>query len=591
MSNISNIKSPFRLSATPFVSVYGENYRDKSVQPSTSWGRSFNAGMDVKYGINDAFTLDMTLIPDFGQARSDNQVLNLSPFEVRFDENRQFFTEGLELFNKGGLFYSRRVGGRPLHFWDVENQLSETEEIISNPVQTQLINATKVSGRTTKGLGVGVFNALSAKTSATIRDNETGTERSVETSPLTNYNVTVFDQNLKNNSYITFINTNVLRFGDDYEANVTGAQFELKNKANSYSIRGVGALSQKYFSEKTDLGHRYSVGLRKTSGKIQAGLFYNEESDTYDPNDLGFINNNNERSYEMYVEFNQTKAFGPFNSGGLGLWSEYSRLYSPNVYTDYKINFWAYARTKKFWHVNMFTYHEPITTYDYFETRTEGRFYKSPPFNMMGWSIGSDRRKKLAFGIYGNLRKHNEAGRYRWFLGVEPRFRANDKLNFSWEITNSIVNNDVGYVTKVGDKEEDIIFGIRKRKTLENIFKTNYNFNPNMALTFRMRHYWSRVKYNEDGFYLLKEDGTLRNSDYIGSHDNNFNAFTIDMVYRWRFAPGSDIYIVWKNSIFNNNEEAEIGYGDNLKDLFDAPQSNSLSVKLIYYLDYDLLKK
>jgi len=590
VSNISNIKSPFRLSATPFVAVYGENYKDKSASPSTSWGRSFNAGMDVKYGINDAFTLDMTLIPDFGQARSDNQVLNLSTFEVRFDENRQFFTEGLELFNKGGLFYSRRVGGRPLKFWDVEGQLGATEEIINNPNQTQLINATKVSGRTTKGLGIGVFNAVSASTSATIRDTETGEERSFETSPLTNYNVTVFDQNLKNNSYATLINTNVTRFGNAYEANVTGGEFELKNKANSYSIRARGALSQKYYANRTDLGHKMSLGVRKTNGKISAGLFYSQESDDYDPNDLGFLNNNNERSFDAYVEYNQNKPFGIFNSGGIGFSPEYSRLYKPNVFTDFSMNFWAYGQTKSFWRFNVFTYHEPITTYDYFEARTVGRFYRFPSSNMMGWYMGSDRRKKLAFGFYGNFRKYNEPGRNRVYFGIEPRFRVNDKLNFSWEITNFILNNDVGYVNKIGDAEEDVIFGIRQRKTLENIFNANYNFNPNMALTFRMRHYWSRVNYKENGFYLLNENGTLGHSDYLDNHDNNFNAFTVDMVYRWRFAPGSDIFIVWKNSIFNSNELADIGFGKNLEDLRGAPQSNSLSLKIIYYLDYDLLK-
>ena len=60
--------------------------------------------MDVKYGINESFTLDMTLIPDFGQVGFDNQVLNLSPFEVQYDEKRPFFTEGTELFEKGYLF-------------------------------------------------------------------------------------------------------------------------------------------------------------------------------------------------------------------------------------------------------------------------------------------------------------------------------------------------------------------------------------------------------------------------------------------------------------------------------------------------------
>ena len=70
----------------------------------------------MKWGINESFTLDATLVPDFGQVQSDNQVLNLSPFEVQFNENRQFFTEGTELFNKGNLFYSRRVGATPIGF-------------------------------------------------------------------------------------------------------------------------------------------------------------------------------------------------------------------------------------------------------------------------------------------------------------------------------------------------------------------------------------------------------------------------------------------------------------------------------------------
>jgi len=188
-----------------------------------------------------------------------------------------------------------------------------------------------------------------------------------------------------------------------------------------------------------------------------------------------------------------------------------------------------------------------------------------------------------------NVRKHNEAGRNRVFFGIEPRYRVNDKLNFSVELTNEIQNNDVGFVNKIGVNEEDIIFGIRKRKTLINLFNTNYNFNPNMALTFRMRHYWSRVQYDDNDFRLLNQDGTLGATNYIGDHDNNFNAFTIDMVYRWRFAPGSDIFVVWKNSIFNSDALGEITFGDNLNNLWDAPQTNSLSLKIIYYLDYDLL--
>ena len=590
ISNIKNIKSPIRLSATPFIAVYGENHRDPSAASTTTWGRSFNAGMDLKYGINDAFTLDMTLIPDFGQARSDNQVLNLSPFEVQFDENRQFFTEGLELFNKGNLFYSRRVGGTPINFYEVENQLTPTEEIINNPQQTQLINASKVSGRTQKGLGIGVFNAVSAKEYATVKDNETGIERTIQTSPITNYNVTVFDQNLKNNSYITLINTNVKRFSEDYDANVTGVVFELKNKDNSYSLRGNTALSQKYFTDETDLGHKYSLGLRKTSGKLQGGITYLEESDTYDPNDLGFLGNNNERSVQAWVEYMQFQPFGKFNRAGVGVWQQYERLYEPNAYAEYGLNFFAWAQTKSFWNLNAFTYHEPFKIYDYFEARTPGRFYELPTSNFFGININSDERKKLAFGFFGRYGKRNEAGRYSILFGIAPRYRVNDKLNFSLDIQNYIFKNDVGFVNKLEEGDQtDIIFGVRNINTLENTFNTNYNFSPTMALTFRLRHYWSRVQYN--GFNLLEEDGLLGATDYNDIHDNNFNAFTIDMVYRWRFSPGSDLFIVWKNAIFNSDELSTIGYLDNIDNLRRAPQTNSLSLKFIYYIDYQMLEK
>jgi len=112
LTGVRDIKAPLRLSATPFVAAYANNAYNQSSGPRSSWTYPWSIGMDLKYGINEAFTLDATVIPDFGQVRSDQNVLNLSPFEVRFNENRQFFTEGTELFNKGGLFYSRIKGAK-----------------------------------------------------------------------------------------------------------------------------------------------------------------------------------------------------------------------------------------------------------------------------------------------------------------------------------------------------------------------------------------------------------------------------------------------------------------------------------------------
>ena len=66
--------------------------------------------MDIKYGINDAFTLDAILIPDFGQTKFDSVELNLSAFEQQFSENRPFFTRRNRFIQQGGLLYSRRIG-------------------------------------------------------------------------------------------------------------------------------------------------------------------------------------------------------------------------------------------------------------------------------------------------------------------------------------------------------------------------------------------------------------------------------------------------------------------------------------------------
>jgi hypothetical protein len=170
--NISNIKPPLRLQFSPYFSVYANHFpQNKPGQKNLT--SQVNGGLDVKYGINQAITLDATLIPDFGQVQSDNQVLNLTPFEVKFNDYRNFFTEGTELFSKGNLFYSRRIGGSPIHLYDVYNQTDSNETVVKNPAESKLINATKISGRMQNGLGIGILNAVTKEQYATIENMDT----------------------------------------------------------------------------------------------------------------------------------------------------------------------------------------------------------------------------------------------------------------------------------------------------------------------------------------------------------------------------------------------------------------------------------
>ncbi len=593
LKNIKNIKPPVRLSFSPYFSVYAQHHHDANENPANSTGYSYNGGMDVKYGINDAFTLDMTLIPDFGQVQSDDQVLNLSPFEVRFSENRPFFTEGLEMFQKGGIFYTRRVGGSPVGLGDAFDGISDQEELISFDQVPQLYNATKVSGRNKKGLGIGIFNAIEAPTSAIIKNYETGEEREVKTSPLTNYSVIVLDQNLKNNSYVSLINTNVWRQGAKfYDANVVALDFELKNKEQRFGIGGEAAYSlQSYSNSDDNTGYKFEISAGKISGNHTYWLEYEEESPNFNPNDLGFLRSPNSRGIEFGNSYNVFKPFWVLNRADFWVNLNYNRIVEPDAFTGFRINTGFWAETNKFWGYNMWFNHS-FDSYDYFEPRVAGRFIKTPKITNGGIWMGSDNRKKLRMEFSSFVYNLNEKNRWGYNISLGPRYRINNNFTIGMSNRYFIQFDDTGYVTH---NDDNIIFGKRDRLTIENRLSARYNFTEKVGLDFRVRHYWVKGTYN--GYYNLEENGELiENRDYIEDNDFSFSQFNIDLNFNWRFAPGSDIFIVWKNNISGSQSASSadfnsLNYFDGINNLSKYPQDNSISLRVVYYIDYLQLKK
>ena len=590
MKGIESIDPPLRLSVTPYLSGYLEKYSENN-----SWGTSFNGGMDLKYGINESFTLDMTLIPDFGQIQSDDVILNLSPFEVRYHEKRPFFTEGTELFNKGNIFYSRRVGSKPRGFDKPEDDLQEQEEVIENPVESKLINATKVSGRTNKGLGIGFFNAMTGKMHAIIQNTESGEKRKYLTQPFTNYNMLVFDQSLKNNSYVSLANTNVWRnaYKDElfYTANVTATDFNIFDKSNIYSVRGQAALSQKYYdSLDTDLGYRLFLEMGKTGGVIRAEYQTEIISDSYDPNDMGFERNRNEMTHQGTFSYNIFKPVGIIQNSQNSLEIQYRGQYKPFKFSELELVLDSFTSFMNFWYTHVDFEYTPLGTHDFYEPRVDGRSYYRYPTLTFSNFISSDRRKK----IYGRIRfevarTFSPYDQKAFEIGIEPTFRLSNRLQFTFDTRYSKMINDIGYVN-INSAEDSIYFGMRDNITLSNTIESSFIFTNRSYLTFRLRHYWSRADY-QDKYYLLQEDGYLNPVSYSENHDINFNIFNIDMVYVWRFAPGSEMSIVWKNSIYSEQSEIVNDYFDNLKNTFNSPVVNSLSLKILYYLDYQYLKR
>jgi len=590
LTGIESVNPPLRLSVTPYLSGYLE--KDSELK---QWGTSINGGMDLKYGINESFTLDMTLIPDFGQVQSDDVILNLSPFEVRYDEKRPFFTEGTELFNKGGIFYSRRVGSRPQGFDLPYEDLGDNEEVIYNPIESKLINATKVSGRTNKGLGIGVFNAMSARMEAEVKDSETGEIRKVLTQPFTNYNMIVIDQSLKYNSYFSFQNTNVWRNAprDEYfyTANVTSTDFSFLNRSNLYSISGQAAVSQKYYdSLDTDLGYRVFMNMGKTGGVFRAEYQTEIISDRYDPNDMGYERQQNDMRHRLEFSYNIFKPVRRIQSARNNFEIQHSSQYKPYQFSEIELSLNSYVNFLSYWSIRGELQYNPLGTQDFYEPRAEGwSFYRYPQVSFDAF-VSSDSRKKLSarFNMEAN-RSFSPYDQYRYQLGVEPRIRVNNRLQFSFETNFSYGKNSLGYVDMT-EAEDSIYFGKRNTNTISNTLESSFIFTNRSWLTFRLRHYWSRADYLGD-YYLLQEDGYLEPVDYAGIEDINFNTFNIDMVYKWRFAPGSEISIVWKNSILSYENIIIHDFFDNLKQTMQAHQVNSFSLKILYYLDYQYLKK
>jgi hypothetical protein len=584
LSGIHNIKPPLRLFFIPYVAGYTEKAPE-----SNNWGYSYNYGMDMKLGLSESFTLDMTLIPDFGQVQSDDRIVNLSPFEVYYNERRPFFTEGTELFERGNIFYSRRIGGTPEKFHEIERN-HPGDSIIENPEEVQLLNAVKVSGRNRKGTALGVFNAVTSNTYARLLDKEGG-ELKVLTNPSSNYNMVVFDQNLKNNSYISIYNTNVYRGRDNATANVSGTEFEIRNKADMYAISGRANISQQYHRHGApEYGFLYELDFEKISGNFRYSLSHDVQNETYEINDMGFNLRNNKFEFGIMAEYNVYDPAGPILNMYNIFYSNYNMLYAPREYIS--LNMGYMNRTTFTNHLTAgFNWDaSPAESHNYFEARVPGRMVKYPAAAYWGAFLSPDYRKRFVVDLRGGYWASNKYGQSGYNFTIKPRMRFSDRLSMTLDLDYDMDWNDLGYVTDSTAYGVDrIIFGTRDIRRLESTIDIKYIFTKNIALSLRARHYWITLIHRD--YFDLEQDGDLQQAAYEGKHDFLVNAFNVDMVFRWTFAPGSELLFVYKNNIFSESEETAVNYFKNIRYTFDSPFGNSFSIKVLYYFDYQLLKR
>lgn len=547
--------------------------------------------MDIKYGISDAFTLDAILVPDFGQTAFDNQILNLGPFEQQLNENRPFFTEGTDLFNKGNLFYSRRIGGRPSLRGGKVNQIKGEDEIIESkyPERINLLNAVKISGRTKQGLGIGFLNAITEKASITMLDTVTQQRRKQIVEPLSNYNIITLDQRFNKNSSVTFINTNVTRNGEFRDANVSALVFDLNTKKNTYNLSGDFKYSKvnEFRDDPNKEGVNTSLSFGETSGKVRFSVTGNYVTKKFDNNDLGINFQTNFLGTYGNINYRILKPNSTFNSfnTNMNVNAQFENTTGKLQAGNINFNFNATSKDNDGFGGGLFL--RPRKVYDFYMPQTEGRYVRLPEYYETWLYFSSNYNKKFALDFNPWAGTTSELNRYSYGFDLSPRYRFSNKISMVLGYNYYKEANTIGLY----DNSSDIIFEKRHVTTSTLSLRSKIAINNKMTININSRYYWSYVESKD--FKKLQDDGSLSYTNYSDLGSQDFSSWNLDCSYSWWIAPGSQLNILYRNNSANFNgglSRIDKDFSRNFNGLWGDNLSHTFSVSLRYFLDFNRVK-
>ncbi|OGU56474.1 MAG: hypothetical protein A2V66_05760, partial [Ignavibacteria bacterium RBG_13_36_8] len=190
LTGLRNIAQPEKWQIKPYT-LFGIQ---RDIEESTEHKGKFDVGLDVKYLLTSNLTIDLSVKTDFAQVEADQEMVNLTRFELFFPEKREFFLEGASIFRFGErafspiipatvLFFSRRIG------------LSDDNEVVP------LIGGLKLTGKT-DSYNIGFMNMLADKIKYV---NDDGDSVSI---PITNYTAFRLKKDISTNSFIGVLGLN-----------------------------------------------------------------------------------------------------------------------------------------------------------------------------------------------------------------------------------------------------------------------------------------------------------------------------------------------------------------------------------------------
>ncbi|MBN1651139.1 MAG: carbohydrate binding family 9 domain-containing protein [Bacteroidales bacterium] len=653
LRGIANIKPKKQVDIVPYILAKTESFEKEEGNPYADGSRSNTSlGLDGKIGITNDLTLDFTINPDFGQVEADPSEVNLSAFESYFSEQRPFFVEGKNIFdyrpssgpvisdyNRDNLFYSRRIGRSP-HFYPELND----NEYIDMPESTTIIGAFKLSGKTTKGLSLGIMESVAAEENAKISSMNEERKQTVE--PLTNYFVARIQQDFNKGQTIIggmitavnrAINSTALEFlpkaaytgGIDIKHYWKERTYYAALNADFSNIRGdeeaitkLQNSSARYFqrpdathlrldeTRTTLTGSAASIRLGKSgNGKILFETALTYRSPEFEINDIGYMRTSDAIHHGTWVGYYIRKPFSIFESFFL------NNNYWGAVNFDGNLLFFAQninfnTKFKNKWYLNgSFTH----VGDNYSVSALRG----GPALIEPGrWSyninISSDQRKKLHayFGFYYDRALFNSKNTDNYWLGIT--YQPIDALSISMQTDLSQNRKELQYIDVFEFEENDrFVFGSLNQKTLSMSFRLNYNITPNLTIQYYGQPFTSAGDYSNykqitnpqsdtysDRFQVYSTNQLTYNSsdevynvdenrdgitDYSFSKpDFNFSQFRSNMVVRWEYVPGSTLYLVWSQGRTFFDAQGSFDLNQNMNDLFDVHPHNIFLVKFSY---------
>lgn len=581
LEGIKGISPPINLTFLPFANLLIDK---NNIENKTEI--DFAGGLDIKYVYKNAFTIDASIIPDFSQTTFDNAVLNLSAFEIRFDENRQFFTEGTELFNKSNFFFSRRIGERTYF----SAPTIEGDELIENPGSAQILNLIKLTAKTKKGFGISLLNGLVNRESAKYAS---GREELVN--PYTNYNSIVFEQVLKNNSFLYFANSSVVREGNVEDFNLSEVRYRQFTKGQKITFDADVSLSQNYAKDDTALGYFYKLGASKSSGSFRASISHEVYDEKFNPNDFGFLARNNLSNYSSSVSYTKFNPFWILNrfSTSVSLSHNYYKSLSIRESTSFQLNLEPITRKNQTFNIGA---NFRLDGKDFFEPRIIDRFsrissYVEPYIEYITNTNRDFHTQLYCFYKHYSDNPYDQEFRLGYqlnkVLGKRLTVNLNQDLNFLdsnmgvISLNNGIINDD----GTLNYTQRDIY-------NLTTNINTNYLVTNKMGLSLKLRHFWAYVE--NKSLFLVDEVGNYQqNLQQIDLTDNqiNFNLFNLDFLFRWQFTPGSEFSVNWQKSIRDSNNILDTNFLRNVENTFNNNGIDTFSFKIVYFLDYNAIKK